>query len=244
MDVFIKDLIQCGFRRNKVVFDLPIVVLAVPGAGKTSSIRRLLREDSRFEAWTFGVPDHHNCSGRFIKGVTESSEPNPDKFLIVDEFQRGDWEKFKPFAIFGDVAQLMLKNTASFDSVFSKCASHRFPLSVAKLLQELDFEITSEREGVLQIKDLLGSEPQGVVTCFESEVCDLLDYNQVDHKNPTEVIGLEFPIVSLVISGRAVLEVHRAEFYICCTRATDKLIIISPEPEQFHRGSNAIDSTS
>jgi hypothetical protein len=77
MDVFINSLLECGFRRNKIVFDLPIVVLAVPGAGKTSSIRRLLREDSRFEAWTFGVADHHNCSGRFIKGITEIPNLTP-----------------------------------------------------------------------------------------------------------------------------------------------------------------------
>lgn len=244
MDVFINNLLECGFRRNKIVFDLPIVVLAVPGAGKTSSIRRLLREDSRFEAWTFGVADHHNCSGRFIKGITEDSKPDPGKFIVIDEFQRGDWEKFKPFAIFGDIAQLMLKSSTAFESVFSKCSSHRVPLPVVKLLQELDFEITSEREGVLEIKALLGSEPEGVVTCFETEVCEFLDYNRIDHKSPADVIGLEFPTVTLVISGKSAVGVRRAEFYICCTRTTGKLLIITPDPEEFHNCSNAIDSTS
>nr|AEA48969.1 TGB1 [Pea streak virus] len=244
MEVSLNNLLECGFHRNIVAFDLPIIVLAVPGAGKTSCIRRLLREDSRFEAWTFGVADHHNCSGRFIRGITEDSKPTGGDFIIVDEFQRGDWKSFKPFAILGDIAQLMLKTNVKFSSAFSKCSSHRVPLPVVKLLQEFDFEIAGERAGLLEIKSLLGAEPEGVVVCFEREVCDFLDYNQVEHKSPNDIVGLEFPIVSLIISGKDIIGRQGAEFYVCCTRASDKLLIITPNPEDFHKGPNAIDSSS
>jgi hypothetical protein len=73
---------------------------------------------------------------------------------------------------------------------------------------------------------------------------EFLDYNRIDHKSPADVIGLEFPTVTLVISGKSAVGVRRAEFYICCTRTTGKLLIITPDPEEFHNCSNAIDSTS
>nr|QYF50175.1 MAG: TGB1 protein [Henan betaflexivirus 2] len=95
MDVFCKVLIECGFGRLDGSGNKCKIVLGVPGCGKSSCIRRLINLDSRFIAATFGTPDPLNVTGRRIRAITElTTTDSSEKFLLLDEFQQGDYESW------------------------------------------------------------------------------------------------------------------------------------------------------
>jgi hypothetical protein len=57
MDVLVKYLDKYKFKRVRSDLSVPVVIHSVPGAGKSSVIRDIIRADRRFEACTYGKAD-------------------------------------------------------------------------------------------------------------------------------------------------------------------------------------------
>lgn len=87
MDVLFNVLELCGFTRSSIRVGNPVVILAVPGAGKTTFLRRLLLEDTRFIGCTFGIPDPHGVTGRHILDARTLGPVEEGKLVLVDVFK-------------------------------------------------------------------------------------------------------------------------------------------------------------
>jgi hypothetical protein len=233
MDVFCKVLIECGFSRLDGSGNKCKVVLGVPGCGKSSCIRKLINLDSRFIAATFGTPDPLNVTGRRIRAVTELSDSDcTEKFVLLDEFQQGDYEKFKPFALFGDVCQFFDSTRAYPVADWCKIVSHRVNKNTCDFLRNFGFEITSSVPGDLIFGGLYEKELQGVVITYCSQVSDLLRAHGVDHYVLANCRGSEFASATLCLSDHVVNKKDLAKFYVCATRSRGDLLILTPDASE------------
>lgn len=230
MDVFCKVLIESGFSRIDGSGNKCKVVLGVPGCGKSSCIRKLINLDSRFVAATFGAPDPLNVTGRRIRAVTELATFDlTGKFLLLDEFQLGEFEELKPFALFGDVCQFFDSARPYPIADWFKTVSHRVSEPVCNYLRTFGFEITSSVQGVLTFGGLYESELQGVVITYCTQVSALLKAHRVEHHTLVTCRGSEFPCVSLCLSDSVVHKEDLAKFYVCATRSRGELLILTPD---------------
>lgn len=230
MDVFCKVLIECGFSRLEGSGNKCKVVLGVPGCGKSSCIRRLINLDSRFIAATFGSPDPLNVTGRRIRAVSELAVLDcAGKFLLLDEFQQGDFEELKPFALFGDVCQFFDSTRAYPVADWCKTVSHRVNKSTCDYLQRFGFEITSSVQGELTFGGLYEKELQGTVITYCTKVSDLLGAHRVEHYTLENCRGSEFAEVSLCLSDSEIHKEDLAKFYVCATRSRGSLLILTPD---------------
>ncbi|QYF50254.1 MAG: TGB1 protein [Henan betaflexivirus 6] len=230
MDVFCKVLIECGFRRLEGSGNYYKVVLGVPGCGKSSCIRKLVNLDSRFIAATFGAPDPLNVTGRRIRAVSELSTIDlTNKLLLLDEFQRGDFEELKPFALFGDVCQFFDATKPYPTADWCKIVSHRVNRLTCDFLSTFGFEITSEVPGELNFGGLYEVELTGTVVTYCTQVSKLLKAHCVEHYTLEDCRGSEFPNVSLCLSDSVIHKEDLANFYVCATRSSGNLIILTPD---------------
>nr|WDD44731.1 triple gene block protein 1 [Shallot latent virus] len=230
MDVLCKVLIECGFRRLEGSGNKCKVILGVPGSGKSSCIRKLINLDSRFIAATFGAPDPLNLTGRRIRAVTElTTLDRAGKFLILDEFQRGDYNSLEPFALFGDVCQFFDYSGACPVADWCKSESHRVNSNTCKFLQSFGFEITSNIPGSLSFGGLYETELEGTVVTYCSHVVNLLKSHGVGHYTLEDCRGLEFEGVTLCLSDSSIHREDLARFYVCATRSRGNLIILTPD---------------
>nr|BAZ96204.1 TGB1 [Shallot latent virus] len=230
MDVFCKVLIECGFSRIDGSGNKCKIVLGVPGCGKSSCIRKLLNLDSRFIAATFGTPDPLNVTGRRIRAITELATLDcTGKFLLIDEFQQGDFEELKPFALFGDVCQFFDSTKPYPIADWYKTVSHRVNKLTCDFLRNFGFEINSSVQGNLTFRGLYEEELKGVVITYCTQVSALLKAHQVEHHTLASCRGSEFPNVSLCLSDSVVHREDLAKFYVCATRSTGDLLILTPD---------------
>nr|UZP17396.1 TGB1 protein [Garlic latent virus]WIW79827.1 triple gene block protein 1 [Shallot latent virus] len=230
MDVFCKVLIECGFLRLESTDNKCKIVLGVPGCGKSSCIRKLINLDSRFIAATFGVPDPLNITGRRILAIPELHNLNrAGKFLLIDEFQRGDYEELKPFALFGDVCQFFDATKPCPIADWCKIESHRVNQPTCDFLREFGFEITSSVKGGLTFGGLYQEELQGTVITYCTQVAQLLRAHGVEHYTLEDCRGSEFTSVSLCLSDSVVHRGDLAKFYVCATRSRGDLLILTPD---------------
>nr|QCY49493.1 triple gene block 1 protein [Shallot latent virus]QCY49514.1 triple gene block 1 protein [Shallot latent virus] len=230
MDVFCKVLIECGFSRLEGSGNKCKVVLGVPGCGKSSCIRRLINLDSRFIAATFGFPDPLNVTGRRIRAVSELAVLDcAGKFLLLDEFQQGDFEDLKPFALFGDVCQFFDSTRAYPVADWCKTVSHRVNKLTCDYLQGFGFEITSSERGELFFGGLYEKELQGTVITYCTQVSSLLEAHRVEHYTLENCRGSEFSEVSLCLSDSVIHREDLAKFYVCATRSRGNLLILTPD---------------
>ncbi|QYF50242.1 MAG: TGB1 protein [Henan betaflexivirus 1] len=233
MDVFCKVLIECGFSRLEGSGNKRKVVLGVPGCGKSSCIRKLINLDSRFIAATFGAPDPLNVTGRRIRAITElTAKDCSEKFLLLDEFQQGDYEELKPFALFGDVCQFFDSTRPYPVADWCKKLSHRVNKNTCDFLGKFGFEITSNVPGDLVFGGLYARELQGAVITYCAHVSVLLRSHAVEHYILADCRGSEFDDVTLCLSDSVVHKEDLAKFYVCATRSRGNLLILTPDASE------------
>lgn len=232
MDVLLsklRDSFICVSSSNK-----PIVINCVPGSGKSHFIRSLISGDSRFRAYTGGVPDFQNLTGRYLRRFEESVD---QQFInILDEYQAVDPVHYSKFAaIFGDPLQEIPKSIypqASFVGNVTK----RFGKETVLYLNKLGVDITSEREDKLDIEYIFSGKIVGVVIAFEEEVLKLLSSHGCPFRRPQEVRGETFDRVTFVCTGRRATECERHLVYIALTRHRDQLKILTADVTNATRG--------
>nr|AVQ93352.1 25K protein [Potato virus S] len=221
MDVFLQILNKYKFERVSSTLNKPIVVHSVPGAGKSSAIRELLKLDSRFECITRGRPDIPNLEGAFIKA--ERSGEN--KLLLVDEYIEGPVPE-DAFAIFADPLQSTA--VSPYRANFIKTLSHRFGKCTASLLRDLGWDVQAEGQDSVQIADIFTVDPRDTIVYFEPEVGELLRSHGVEASCIGEVRGATFEHVTFVTSENGPL-VDKAAAFQCLTRHTKSLLILCPD---------------
>nr|QFZ79274.1 triple gene block protein 1 [Sweet potato chlorotic fleck virus] len=232
MDVLLsklRDSFCCVSSCNK-----PIVVNCVPGSGKSHFIRTLITGDSRFRAYTGGVPDFQNLTGRYLRKFEGSVDP---QFInILDEYQAVDPVHYSKFAaIFGDPLQEIPKSIYPQAS-FVCNATKRFGKETVLYLNKLGVDITSEREDKLDIEYIFSGKIVGIVIAFEEEIIKLLSSHSCSFRRPQEVRGETFDRVTFVCTGRRVTECERHLVYIALTRHRDQLKILTADVTNAARG--------
>lgn len=224
MDLLVDLLNKYSFTRVNSKLSAPVVVHCVPGAGKTSLIRELIKLDSRFVAYTAGLEDEPHLSGRWIRKFNGVVDDN--KFVILDEYTLLTDLPSGLFAIFGDPIQSCTGVVQSADFVCN--ISRRFGKSTALFLRELGFDVVAEGADQVEVANIYKVDPIEQVVYFEQEVGCLLRLHQVDCKHYTEIVGQTFEKVTFV-SGESNLRANRVEAYQCMTRHRSKLLILTPD---------------
>nr|UEV87774.1 triple gene block protein 1 [Sweet potato chlorotic fleck virus] len=212
----------------------PIVVNCVPGSGKSFFIKTLIKEDSRFRAFTGGEPEFQNLTGRYLRKFEGTVDP---QFInILDEYQAVDPVHYSKFAaIFGDPLQEIPRSVLPQAS-FVSSITRRFGKETAAYLVKLGVDISSEREDKLSIEYIYSGEIIGIVIAFESEVTQLLNLHSCKFKRPEEVRGETFEEVTFICTGRKVTECERHLVYIALTRHRNQLKILTADVANATRG--------
>lgn len=224
MDVVCRILLDEGFVSVSNQLGRPIVVNCVPGAGKSRAIRKILEEDSRFQAFTFGKADSVNIRCRRIAGITEFTS-DLCKYVIVDEYQLGDWKSLNPIAIFGDPCQSEEASCSTPHFISTK--THRFGRNTCELLRAFDFEIESDKDDSVEIVSNLEGDVEGEVIACGPAAEFLLTWWGCEYKKFCEVRGSTFEVVTLVTDYSTIPEELRVPMYICLTRHRRKLRILN-----------------
>lgn len=222
MDVLVKYLDKYRFNRLDNKLGSPVVIHCVPGAGKSSLIREIIREDGRFLAFTAGRPDPPHLSGRVIKKWT--GEIPPDKFVLLDEYTLLETVP-GVFAVFGDPLQGLGK--ACLPANFTSIYSHRFGSATSQFLKGLDFEVLAEGNDCVQILDIFTAEPEEVLLYFEAEIGELLCRHNLSAKHIDEVQGATFDSVTFVTTENTP-SADRVRAFECLTRHRRCLRILCP----------------
>ena len=225
MDIVVNKAQSFGFQRLSSKLDLPIVLHSVPGAGKSSLIRELIK-DSRFEAYTFGEPDRPSVSGYWIRPHTELNQRNREKFILIDEYTEAGINLDFAYAVFGDPLQSDNKQVKRAHFVCKE--SRRFGKATAQLLQHFGFDVHSSGDDVVNITDALTVDPKGVIVYYEDEVKCLLDYNRVEAKHVREIRGKTFEEVTFITASNDLGSDPVAAFQ-CLTRHKVVLNIFCPD---------------
>ncbi|QCG75823.1 TGB1 [Sweet potato virus F] len=212
----------------------PIVVNCVPGSGKSSFIRELIKVDSRFRAYTGGEPDFQSLTGRYLQKF--EGEVDPHFINILDEYQVVGQEHYSKFAaIFGDPLQEIpraLYPQATFVCNFTR----RFGRETAEYLRRLGVDITSEREDKLTIEHIFSGKISGIVIAFEEVIIKLLNAHGCEFRRPQEVRGETFDKVTFICTGRRARECERHLVYIALTRHRELLQILTADVPNTTRG--------
>nr|AYC63229.1 triple gene block 1 [Ligustrum virus A] len=223
MDILVKYLSDFGFVRLSNSIRPPVVIHCVPGAGKSTLIRSILRADSRFTAFTCGIPDQPNLEGNWIRALPE--ELPKDKFVLVDEYTLGD-RALDAFALFGDPLQSNLKVALRADFICN--FSNRFGSCTATFLKSLGYNIEAEGTDTVEICDIFSKDPEGQVVYFEREVGELLCSHGVDAKTVFEIQGQTFQSVTFVTAENQP-RIDPVASFQCLTRHRQKLLILCPD---------------
>lgn len=233
MEVVSNILNKAGFTRSSETSTGVKVILGVPGCGKTSCIRDILKADSRFIAYTFGVPDCKNVTGNYIrKAPTGSFERPQNCIIIVDEFQAGDWRKLEPHYLFGDICQFDSDFLEVPRSHWFKTESHRVCREVCELLTKLGFEISSKKSGELIVEGLYVGEPEGAVISYCAKVQKLLRDHNLDFLDVEGCRGKTVEVATLCLEDHFIHSEDLGKFFLCATRASRKLKILTPDASE------------
>lgn len=226
MNLFIEHLKEAGFSRTNIPLDKPrpLVVHAVAGAGKSTLIRKYLLANPNSRAFTHGVPDPPNILNTYIHSYRS---PTPDCFNILDEYPNhpveGNWD-----VLIADPLQAKLP---ALRPHYVLTESYRLSKPVTDLLSTLGFQLSSRGFTSTQVfcKPLLGSSIHGKVLHLDAAARTTLSAHHCPSTCPTEVLGQEFEVVSVVsnIPLREVLP--RSKLYIALSRATKELHVLSPD---------------
>ncbi|UVJ49774.1 TGB1 [Rose virus C] len=226
MDVLLSVLARSNFIESNRFESKPFVFHCVPGAGKSTLIRELLSLDERFVAITFGKPDHPNLSGRFIQSSGVDKKVLEGKLVLIDEYNCGPYWEFKAFAVFGDPLQKVSK---TLRANYINFETKRFGQSTCALLNSLGFEVTSNKEDVVEIAEIIGGEPEGLVVAVESEAVDIVRDSGYECYCIEELRGITAEVVTFVAASNKPPPELREEIFVALTRHRSKLLILAPD---------------
>ena len=211
----------------------PLVVNCVPGSGKSTLIRELILQDSRFVAYTGGEADFPSLTARYIRKF--ESEVEEDKLCILDEYQVVDPIHYSKFVVlFGDPQQAFLQRPPLAN--FTCIVSHRFGKNTAYYLRKSGIDVVSDKEDKFSIDYIFTGKIVGVVVAFESAVLKLLDSHNCAYLQPKDIRGCTFEKVTYVTTGTSLATCERHLAYICVTRHTEELLILSANVVNTSRG--------
>jgi hypothetical protein len=228
MDCLINLALGSDFERVSVNHNGVLVFNCVPGAGKSTLIRKALRKDSRFVAFTFGKADPVGQRGRgILPAALFDSEATRGKLVLVDEYTEGDWRALGACAIFGDPQQASV-NRLWPEPNFVCLLSKRFGAQTAALLRNLGHEVYSEKEDFVEWSGVFQGEPRGLVLAYEPEVIELIEDHHLDYRHPNCCRGITVEHVTFITSLDH-FDVNRPDLqYLCLTRHSKSLLILSP----------------
>lgn len=220
MNNLVKALSTFEFVGVFCVLKFPVVVHSVPGSGKSSLIRELISEDESFVAFTAGVPDSPNLTGRYIKPYSPGCAVQ-GKINILDEYLSvSDISGFD--VLFSDPYQNII---IPREAHFIKTRTCRFGANTCKYLQSFGFDVYGDRVDAVVIGSPFELDVEGVLICFGKEAVDLAVAHNSDFKLPCEVRGSTFDVVTLLKSRDPTPE-DKHWFYVAATRHRSKLIIM------------------
>nr|UVK69513.1 triple gene block 1 [Grapevine rupestris stem pitting-associated virus] len=220
MNNLVKALSTFEFVGVYSVLRFPVVVHSVPGSGKSSLIRELITEDENFIAFTAGVPDTPNLSGRYIKPYSPGCAVK-GKINILDEYLSvNDISGFD--VLFSDPYQNI---SVPREAHFIKSKTCRFGENTCKYLLSFGFNVHSDRSDEVVTGSPFELDVEGVLICFGKEAVDLAAAHNSDFKLPCEVRGATFDVVTL-LKSRDPTSDDKHWFYIAATRHRKKLIIM------------------
>nr|SNQ27847.1 triple gene block protein 1 [Elm carlavirus] len=221
-------LCEFGFSRISISSERPLVVHCVPGAGKSTAIRSILRSCENSVAYTFGVCDPAQIEGCRIRSASEWHEPNSGTIVIVDEYTEGDFKSLKPTVVFGDPCQAPV-SAITLKPHFICKSTKRFGKETCNLLRSLGYEINSEKGDTLVHEPIFEGELEGVIVAFESDVKHLLAEHYCEFLDICEIRGKTFEVVTFVTSTEGKPVKNLEKYYQCLTRHSSKLKILSPD---------------
>nr|UOI87896.1 triple gene block protein 1 [Butterbur mosaic virus] len=224
MDVLVSKCLEFGFSRVSTSSSKPQVIHCVPGAGKSSLIRAILKADSRFYAVTGGVPDPvTGLQGRILP-LDGIAHPGAC-FKLVDEYTEAPDAIEGAFAIFGDPVQS--KRTSPLLPNFISLTTRRFGKNTCDLLRVFGFEVSSDKEDEVQIARADQSEVEGKLVVLGDEAKALACYYNLDYLTAETARGKTYPTVTLLTGFSEVPAEIYPDLYVCLTRHQDKLIILT-----------------
>lgn len=220
MNNLVKALSVFGFVGVFGVLKFPVVIHSVPGSGKSSLIRSLIAEDESFAAFTAGVPDHPNLTGKYIKpyfpGCAVKGKVNIlDEYLSVQDISGFD-------VLFSDPFQ---NAVIPREAHFIKSKTCRFGVNTCRYLLQFGFNVCSDEEDEVIVGSPFKLEVEGELICFGKEAVDLATSHNSNFKLPCEVRGSTFDVVTLLKSRDPTSE-DKHWFYIAATRHRKKLIVM------------------
>lgn len=215
---------EASFVRTNFPLSQPLVVHGVPGSGKTTVVKKLLKFEPALKAITAGVPFHNfDNSGLHKKEESFSGEVD-----IVDEYPIFDLRRVKSDLVLCDPFQ---HSGRTLDAHYISLRSHRFGRNTASLLKTFGLNIVAEKEDEVEFGCCFTEDPEGTIIAFEPDIVELLIKHQVQAKLPEEVLGNNDDVVTFYTSKE---ELRRDDqefnrFYISLTRHKRKLKILSPD---------------
>nr|QIZ03194.1 triple gene block protein 1 [Grapevine virus T] len=220
MNNLISALELFGFDRVSERVSYPLVIHSVPGSGKTSLIRSLIKLDGDFEAFTAGVPDTPNLEGRYIQSYSEGCA-STRKLSILDEYLTvKNWEGFE--VLLSDPYQ---NDKSPLVASYVSRKTRRFGKSTCKYLAGYGFEVESEIEDSVIRGSPFEVRVEGQLICFGKAAVELALSHGAEFKLPCEVRGSTFDVVTLLKSEEPSPE-NKHLFYVGCTRHREKLLIL------------------
>jgi hypothetical protein len=201
---------------------LPLVINGVPGSGKSTLLKGLL-DLHNVRIYTAGTP-----YGRSLK--TEGALPlseftgRASHLCILDEYQLASDKELEPFQVLvGDPFQGATHRRPHFIAI----TSFRVPKAICEHLKSRDFQIEGDKEGELVKGSPFTTAVEGTLLHLGQISKDLAHSHNACSKDPTEVQGLEFDTVTLLYHSSEL--VNRVGFYVACTRACKRLLLLSDE---------------
>nr|QTU68451.1 triple gene block protein 1 [Potato virus X] len=216
MDILIISLKSLGYSRTSRPLDSgPLVVHAVAGAGKSTALRKLIARHPTFTVHTLGVPDKVSIR---TKGIQKPGPIPEGNFAILDEYTLDATTREAYQALFADPYQAP---ELSLEPHFYLETSFRTPRKAAALIAScgFDFETNSQEDGHLEVTGIFKGPLLGKVIAIDSEAETTLSRHGVEFVKPCQVIGLEFPVVTIV-SAAPIEEIGQSTlFYNAITRS-------------------------
>lgn len=223
-----------GFKRTNYPLSFPLVIHGVPGCGKSTIIKTLLA-DINTTARTCGSPYGHTLQHPGVLPVqSHPVAPSTDR-RILDEYQLADSGTTSAFnVLFGDPYQGHFRLSPHY----TKTLSHRVPQVVCDFLRTRGFDIAGERSGKLTTANPYSPELNNTdwlkhtILHLGHASAALTHSHAICSRGPSEVRGLEFEHTTVVYHSSE--RSQAIPFYVCCTRASQSLTLISDEFHEFH----------